>query len=377
MDDSLTRDYLSLSHHRGFSAGSLARILGELGPLSHIRQLPKPQLLAAGVSASKAKALLQPANPRRLGSRLREELDWAKSPGRAIIHFESADYPPLLREIATPPPVLYVEGRLQTLHEPAIAMVGSRRGSAYGRRHAEWLAHALSEAGLTVCSGMALGVDSAAHKGALAAGGFTMAVMGAGVDICYPARNRELREQIRAQGVLVSEFHLGSPPAKPHFPQRNRIISGLCSGVVVIEASLKSGSLVTAKFALQQNREIFALPGPVSSPYSRGSHQLIRQGAKLVETPDDVLQELEGILPLDRFRPRAAQAAQAATDKPGGKSRLDPSDARLIALIEESGSLPETLAGQAGLPLRELSIKLLQLELAGAVHLQGGRYFRS
>jgi len=369
MDDSLTNDYLALAHHRGLGAVALARMLGRIGSLSQIRELPKTRLLAAGVSEAQAAILLRPAGKAGLSRRLREELAWAEAPGKAIIDFESTRYPPLLREIATPPPVLYVEGPPEYLTEPGIAMVGSRRGSAYGRRHAQWLAHELSAAGLTVCSGMALGVDTAAHEGALAGGGRTVAVMGAGVDICYPARNRELRGKILAQGALVSEFPLASPPARDHFPRRNRIISGLCAGTVVVEAGLKSGSLVTAKFALQQNREVFALPGPISSPHSRGCHQLIRQGAKLVETPDDVLQELEGILPLDRFRPKMAQAA-------AGNPALDPADASLIAQLEETGSLPENLASQTGLSQQELAVKLLQLELAGLVAHQGGRYFR-
>ncbi len=368
MDDSLTKDYLTLAHHRAFGLGVAARILGELGPLSRIRRLPKAELLSLGLSGEQATALLTPVDESSLSRGLRAELVWAEAAGRAIIHFESPQYPRLLREIAAPPPVLYVEGRLECLNNPNIAMVGSRRGSAYGGRQAEWLAHELGDAGLTVCSGMALGIDTAAHRGALAADALTIAVMGTGVDICYPARNRELREQILSHGALVSEFALASPPARAHFPRRNRIISGLCAGVVVVEASLKSGSLVTAKYALQQNREIFAVPGPISSPFSRGCHQLIRQGAKLVESAQDVLQELEGIIPLDACRPKSG-AVQTRT------TAHKPEDAKLLALLEESGSLPETLAHQAGLSQQELAVKLLEFELAGAVLHQGGRYF--
>ncbi len=369
-DDPLLEDYLGLMRHGAFDAGALARLLGEMGSLSRIRRLPKTELLATGLSATQRAALTAAAPAPHCRGQVRSDLVWAGAADRAILHFESPDYPALLREIAAPPPVLYVEGRLESLRHPCVAMVGSRRGSAYGRRQAEWFARELSKAGLAICSGMALGIDAAAHKGALDAGGYTIAVMGTGVDVCYPARNRELREQIRAQGALVSEFPLGAPPRRANFPRRNRIISGLSAGVAVIEASLKSGSLVTAKLALQQNREIFAMPGPVSSSFSQGCHQLIRQGAALVETPADILREMPDAIPLADFRPGSAGA-------PGAGFARGPDDAKLLALLEESGSLPETLARQTGLAQQQLAVKLLQLELSGAVIHQGGRYYRA
>ncbi|MYA67342.1 MAG: DNA-protecting protein DprA [Gammaproteobacteria bacterium] len=368
LDEAGLEAYLGLMHHGVLSASVLARTLGELGPLSRIWQLSRERLREAGFSEAQIAALTARKPAPHCRGRVQSDLAWAAADDRAILHFESPRYPALLREIAAPPPVIFVEGRLECLDLPAIAMVGSRRGSAYGRRHAEWLARELSEAGLVICSGMALGIDTAAHKGALDAGGYTTAVMGTGVDVCYPARNRELREQIRAQGALVSEFPLGEPAIPKNFPRRNRIISGLAAGVVVIEASLKSGSLVTAKLALQQNREIFAMPGPISSSFSRGCHQLIRQGATLVETPEDILREMQDIIPLDSFRPKPAST-------PTDKSAPNPDDAKLLALIEESGTLPETLPSQAGLTQQQLNVKLLQLELAGTVVHQGGRYF--
>ncbi len=368
MDKPGLEAYLGLAHHGALNASVLARTLGELGPLSRIWRLPVARLREAGFSEAQIAALTARKPAPQCRGRVQSDLAWAAADDRAILHFESPRYPALLREIAAPPPVIFVEGRLECLHLPAIAMVGSRRGSVYGRRHAEWLARELSEAGLVICSGMALGIDTAAHKGALDAGGYTTAVMGTGVDVCYPARNRELREQIRAQGALVSEFPLGEPAIPRNFPRRNRIISGLAAGVVVIEASLKSGSLVTAKLALQQNREIFAMPGPISSSFSRGCHQLIRQGATLVETPEDILREMQDIIPLDSFRPKPANT-------PTGKSTPNPDDAKLLALIEESGTLPETLAHQTGLTQQQLNVILLQLELAGSVIHQGGRYF--
>lgn len=369
--DDLLEAYLGLMHHGALSAGLLARTLCELGPLSRVRRMSTAQLREAGFSGAQAAALTAPAPAPHCRGRVRSDLAWAEADDRAILHFEAPRYPALLREIAAPPPVLFVEGRLEYLRLPAIAMVGSRRGSAYGRRQAQWLARELSKAGLMICSGMALGIDAAAHKGALDADGFTVAVMGTGVDVCYPVRNRDLRERIRAQGALVSEFPLGTPAIRQNFPRRNRIVSGLAAGVVVVEASLKSGSLVTAKLALQQNREIFAMPGPISSSFSRGCHQLIRQGATLIETPADILREMGGIVPLDILsRPDEAAPSRAAAARD-----LDRATAGLLALIEDSGSLPETLARQSGLSQQALAVKLLELELAGAVASRTGRYF--
>ena len=368
--ETLLETYLGLMHHGALKPGLLARTLAELGPLSRIRRMPGARLREAGFSAAQVAALTATAPAPHCRGRVRSDLAWAEAEDRAILHFEAPRYPAPLREIAAPPPVLFVEGRLEYLRLPAIAVVGSRRGSAYGRRHAEWLARELSKAGLVICSGMALGIDAAAHKGALDADGCTIAVMGTGVDVCYPARNRELRERIRAQGALVSEFPLGTPAIPKNFPRRNRIVSGLAAGVVVVEASLKSGSLVTAKLALQQNREIFAMPGPISSSFSRGCHQLIRQGATLVETPADILREMGGIVPFDlSLRPDESAPPRAAA------SDLDRAGADLLALLEDSGSLPETLARQSGLSQQELAVKLLELELAGAVASRSGRYF--
>ncbi len=404
MGDSLLVDYLALSRHTAFTGDTLARMLGELGSLSHVRQLPATRLREAGFSARQITALLTPVGDGSASGPSRAALDWAVAPDRAIVHFEAPEYPAQLREIAAPPPLLYVEGRLAALREPALAIVGSRRGSAYGLRQARWLAHELAAEGLTICSGMALGIDTAAHEGALAAGGQTIAVMGTGVDVCYPARNRELREKIRRQGALVSEFPLGAPPIRQNFPRRNRIISGLCAGVLVIEASLKSGSLVTAKLALQQNREVFAVPGPISSPTSRGCHQLIRHGSVLVETAEDVLREL----PLDSCRQTPASAAAADAETPeattpfaaaanivpasaatpgavpsqnavapsASSQNSAPSTAKLLNLLEDTGSLPESLASQTGIPAQQLLVKMLELELSGAVSQRGGRYFR-
>ncbi len=372
MEDPLLTDYLGLVHHEAFSAGILARTLGELGSLSSLRLMRAEVLREAGFGKRQIAALLSKGLFHSRSRKAEADLAWSARPGRSIIHFESPLYPVLLREIAAPPPVLYVEGEASCLNDACLALVGSRRCTSYGRRHAHWLAHELSRAGLLIGSGMALGIDAAAHQGALAAGGRTVAVLGAGVDVCYPARNRELREQIRCQGALVSEFPPGTPPARANFPRRNRIISGLAVGVVVVEASLRSGSLVTAKLALQQNREVFAMPGPISSPVSQGCHQLLRQGAALVASVEDVARELPGIIAAAKNESDAMQAA-AAGRHPG----LAPENATLLAALDESGSLPETLAVKTGLSPQQLAVQLLELELSGAITSKGGRHFRA
>ncbi len=212
--------------------------------------------------------------------------------GIATLALGDAAYPPLLAAIADPPNPLYLRGDAAALRHPHVAIVGSRQATRAGRDTAVRFASALARAGFGVVSGLAYGIDAAAHDGALAADGLTIAALGTGVDICYPARHRALAERIAARGALVSELPPGTPPQRLHFPRRNRIISGLCLGVLVVEASLRSGSLITARLALEQGREVFAVPGPVSSPLSRGCHALIRDGAVLVESADDVLAEL-------------------------------------------------------------------------------------
>lgn len=207
-------------------------------------------------------------------------------------------YPPMLRETSDPPALLYLRGRKELLDVPQLAIVGSRRPSAQGAENARQFAAALCASGLTVTSGLALGIDACAHGGALEVGGNTLAVLGTGIDRVYPAANRGLFEQIVDRGLLLSEYLPGAPPLRGHFPRRNRLISGLSLGVLVVEAALQSGSLVTARMAMEQNREVFAIPGSIHNPNSRGCHHLIRQGAKLVESLQDVLDELGGWSPL-------------------------------------------------------------------------------
>jgi len=234
-----------------------------------------------------------------LARRVIKDLHWLQGEGVEILHPDHPAYPPLLRQAHRAPFVLYAQGNLECLHTPQIAVVGSRNPSSAGRENAHQFSAYLAGGGFTITSGLALGIDGAAHKGALDGGGRTIAVMGTSIDRLYPARHRKLAQRILAQGgLLVSEFPLGIKPNPVNFPQRNRIISGLSLGVLVVEAAPKSGSLITARFAMQQNREVFAIPGSIHNPLSRGCHSLIREGATLVETAADMLPELQGMLAL-------------------------------------------------------------------------------
>jgi DNA processing protein len=288
---------------------------------------------------------------------------WLEAPGHHILTLADDNYPRQLLEISDPPALLYVSGRADLLSRPSLAMVGSRHASAQGAANAERFARAFSDAGLVVVSGLALGIDAAAHRGALGGASGTVAVLGTGADIVYPAHNRALAREIAARGALVSEFPLGTQPLPAHFPRRNRLISGLALGCLVVEAAADSGSLITARLATEQGREVFAIPGSIHSPLARGCHALIKQGAKLVEGARDVLEELQ--LPA----PAPATAAAAA-----------PADAlaqRVLAALGHDPCAADVLAARCGLGAAELGAVLTKLELEGCITaLSGGLYQR-
>ena len=297
---------------------------------------------------------------------LKSELEWLSEPGHHLLTWSSPDYPALLREIPDPPLVLYIAGERQLLSAQQLAIVGSRNPTPMGRENARAFAKSLAGAGLVITSGMALGVDSAAHRGALEAGGKTIAVAGTGLDRVYPARHRDLAHEIVKHGALVSEFPLGTPPLPENFPVRNRIISGLSLGTLVVEAALQSGSLITARMANEQGREVFAIPGSIHAPQARGCHALIRQGAKLVETAQDILEELG---------PLAGVALQAAHENM--PPRLN---STMVTLLEHIGHDPvsiDTLIERSGLTADAVSSMLLQMELNGLVaNCPGGKVQR-
>lgn len=284
---------------------------------------------------------------------------WLRDPANSVVTLADEIYPKRLLQIADPPPMLYAKGRTDLIDRPAIAIVGSRHATPAGTAIAESFAKALSDAGLTIISGLALGIDAAAHRGGLAGAAASVAVVGTGLDVVYPARNRSLAHDLAARGALVSEFPLGTPALGANFPRRNRLISGLSQGCLVVEAALRSGSLITARTANEQGREVFAVPGSVHSPLSKGCHLLIKQGAKLVECAQDVLEEL------------GVAAGSDTGPQPGAQPH---------ALLEHLGFDPcdiDTLAARSGLPSAAVTTMLTQLELDGQVAvLPGGRYQR-
>lgn len=350
--------WLHLTLTPGLGAATIRSLLARFGLPENVLAAPREQLesIAGAAATSQLRA--------QRSAQVERALQWVEEPGHALVTLADAIYPRLLLEIADPPPLLYAVGRLELLAQPALAVVGSRNATAQGVRDAEQFAKAFSEAGLTIVSGLALGIDAAAHRGGLAARGSTIAVLGTGVDVVYPRQNAALAARIAEAGLLLSEFPLGTEGVAQNFPRRNRLISGLAQGCLVVEAAIASGSLITARAALDQGREVFAVPGSIHSPLSKGNHALIKQGAKLVESADDVLSELGA------FR----RTASASTRAPA------PQDADAGAVLPHMGYDPvdlDSLCARAGLPVEQVSAELLRLELAGRVaSLPGGRYQR-
>lgn len=282
---------------------------------------------------------------------------------RDVVTLGDLDYPPALLQTADPPLLLYTLGSARWLHAPSVAVVGSRNPTPQGRDNARAFAAHLSKAGWTIVSGLALGIDGAAHEGALDGPGSTVAVVGTGLDRVYPARHRSLAHRIAREGLLVSEYPLGTPPLPENFPLRNRLIAGLARGTLVVEAALQSGSLITARLAAEAGREVFAIPGSIHSPLARGCHALIRQGAKLVETGQDVLEELH---------PGTATTSAAAAVP---ADAAPPADALLDAIGHDPVSL-DALAARTGLSAAELGARLLELELDGRVARLPGQLYQ-
>ena len=295
--------------------------------------------------------------------------DWLQQPGHRRLRRGDAGFPELLGQIAGPPEQLWVDGDPAVLQLPAIAIVGSRNPTRGGVRNAFEFARHLGSMGFCIVSGLARGIDTAAHRGALDAGAATVALLGHGIDRVYPAVNRDLARDIARTGALVSEFPLGTPPRRELFPQRNRLISGLSLGTLVVEAARQSGSLITARLASEQGREVFALPGSIHNPLSRGCHKLIRDGAKLVETADDILAELA---------PLAGHLRQNTLESTPDAPPAAGDDSDYVKLREQLGFDPvdiDSLARNSGLTIDQVSSMLLILELRGEVEsLSGGRY---
>lgn len=298
-----------------------------------------------------------------------EDLAWLERPGNHLLRLDDSRYPLLLRQIPYPPPLLFVHGDPDCLRLPQLAIVGSRNPTPLGRETAQRFAAHLAECGLLITSGLALGIDAAAHQGALTRGR-TIAVMGTSLDRVYPAQHRNLAHAIAERGALVSEFSIGTSPAAGNFPQRNRLISGLALGVLVVEAAAQSGSLITARLANEQGREVFAIPGSIHNPLAKGCHALIRQGAKLVETAEDILEELGALAATTR----ETASAPPATVPPAA---LDQEYRQLLAAMGDEPVGIDLLVDRCGLTAEAVSSMLLILELEGYVAaIPGGLYGR-
>ena len=317
--------------------------------------------LSSCVSAKIAAQLKQAPNERTL-TQIELTSAWLQQEENSIIYLGHQDYPKQLLEIPDPPLLLYCKGNLSYVQKSTLAIVGSRNATVQGVQHAESFSKALSEAGWCISSGLAAGVDTAAHQGGMQGIGGTIAVIGTGIDIVYPARNRELAHQIAAKGCILSEYHLGTPAQPGNFPRRNRIISGLAQGVLVVEAAAQSGSLITARMAAEQGREVFAIPGSIHAPLSRGCHQLIKQGAKLVESAQDIVDELTG---LPSLMPQLPQ-------KQGEKEPID----GLLAIIGYDPIQFDTLLLQSGENIADLSAKVFELEMQGVLETLPGGFLR-
>ena len=356
-------DWVSLSLVPGLGVTGLGRLVDCFAGANGVLQATVKE--RSQVSGIRAEALQGLADVTAVRKRGEQELERLAGLGAQAICLEDQDYPPLLRQISTPPSVLYVKGRKELLESCCVAIVGSRAATSYGHRVASALAHDLALQGVAVVSGMALGIDAFAHAGALSASGGTVAVLGCGLDVVYPQQNRRLYEQIRECGLLVSEYPLGTRPEGFRFPARNRIIAGMSYGVVVVEAARKSGSLITAEFALEEGRDVFAVPGQVDSFKSAGAHWLLQQGAKLVLSAADILEELHLCKGLRRDN----------QGEPGAAQGLDAVDAELLdllAMIEPYAMKRDALIAKSGLAPGQMAEFLLRLELEGLVEMLPG-----
>ena len=346
--------WVALNQIPGLGNEGLRRLLQNFGDPAHVFATPA-HLLKQVVQPAVAEAIARGWDEAAL-----EPLSgWLDDPQNNVVTLADPDYPQALLNIPAPPFLLYIKGRRELLNRPALAIVGSRNATAQGLNNAEAFAQAASNAGLCIVSGMAHGIDAAAHRGGLRGQGASIGVVGTGLDKIYPAANRDLAHHLAQAGALVSEFPLGTPPLAANFPRRNRIISGMSLGCLVVEASLQSGSLITARMALEQGREVFAIPGSIHAPQSKGCHHLIKQGAKLVEQAQDILEEL------GHFAANPAIQAKVPENQP------------LLAHLGFDPVDIDSLIQRSGLTIDALSAILLQLELEGAVAtLPGGLYQR-
>jgi DNA processing protein len=397
--------WLRLTTAPGLKPAALRTLLASFGlPEAVLGQTF--ELLARETNEASARAVLA-APGAGFTAQLDAVLAWRDAPGNALLALDDPAYPPMLLTMPDPPPLLYVKGQLALLHTRSVAVVGSRGATPQGADDAKRFSRAFSDAGLAVVSGLALGIDAAAHGGALAGRTGTVAVIGTGADVVYPPAHEPLARDIAANGAILSEWPLGTPARSAHFPQRNRLIAGLVNGVLIVEAAMRSGSLITARLANEMGRDVFALPGSIHAPLSRGCHRMIKQGAKLVETPEDVLEELG--MPTATAPPQATRASETAKAKSAMQPRqvslplalpaqddatpppaawpappsappsaLAPDAQRLLDALGHAPTTLEILAARTEMDDSALQGTLLRLELSGYLTaLPGGRYVRA
>ena len=367
MDPDTCLYYLTLINSKKLPIPAISKLLKKFGSAKMLMKVSPSKLQSLGFDDAQIELLCSTSSKILCQRSTQVAVEWAGKDRNHLVCYESHHYPSLLREIDSAPPMLFVRGSLSALGGRHFALVGSRSATTYGKRNAYWMAQELSQAGLQICSGLASGIDSKAHEGALDSGGKTIAVLGTGIDRIYPSQNKKLAQRIVENGALVSEFPIGTLPYPSNFPRRNRIISGMALGTLVVEANTKSGSLITARLAMEQNRDVYAVPGPIASPQSRGCHQLIKQGAKLVEGPEDILEECAVLHQELKDKTRARMLEP--------KSNLESKYVSLRA-IDYHGCLFQAIQSECGLRIPELNTELIKLEAAGLIRQEGGRYFR-
>ena len=350
---------LALNHITGVGPKIVARLRQKWPDLSHLFQLKSHQLRACGLSEALAERISQ-FDMRAV----EEDLQWNEHDGCHLLSIESPEYPALLKEIPDSPTMLYARGNLHALRQPAIAIVGSRKPSISGEKNAFEFSRDLARAGCAVISGLALGIDAKAHQGCLSVNGVTVAVMGTGMQHIYPRRHQKLASDIQQNGLIISEFPLKTPPKAGHFPRRNRIISGLSLATLVVEATIRSGSLITARLALEQNREVLSIPGSIHNPAAKGCHYLLQQGAKLVTQVEDILEELH------IYNPIAVQ--ELSNPSPGLASEAQ----KLVKFLGFDLSTVDEICQRSGLTIENTGALLAELELQGVVQAVMGGYIK-
>ncbi len=369
------KGWLELQAVKGLGPITFTRLINRFGSPEAIRLANLTELAKTGdISPSLARSLKQPLSTTTY-KQIQREIEAVEAGQFSILTLNDSCYPPRLKIIVDPPPLLYYTGQLLDRDQQALAIIGARKGSHAGRAFTRQLSHDLAALGFTIISGLARGIDADAHEGALASKGRTVAVLGCGINRTYPPEHCTLRERIEENGAILSEFPMGTSPQAFHFPQRNRVISGLSLGVVVTEATLKSGSLITARMAAEQNREVFAVPGNVTHPLSQGPHRLIKQGAKLVEKPWDIVEE---ILPM--LEPSFRQHIEARferNDTQRSSISLRPEEQSVFDKISFKPVLLDELIAQGSYSSSEVMSILLSLEIKGLIkQLPGLQYVR-